>query len=71
MRRYLKKNIGRPVVVQCWGLAYRGRLHHVSGDGLVLVDVALLDESTRQPTWDKVDGEVLVPAATVRFVQVP
>ncbi|QOV99519.1 LSm family protein [Rhodococcus pyridinivorans] len=71
MRRYLKRNIGRPVVVQCWGLAYRGRLQQVSGDGLVLAEAYMLDEEKRQPEWARLDGEVLVPAGAVRFVQVP
>lgn len=70
VRRYLRKNIGRPVVVQCWGVAYRGRLHHVGGDCLVLVDVQVLDEESRRPDWSAFDGEAIVPAGTVRHVQV-
>lgn len=70
MRRYLKRNIGQPVIVQCWGLAYRGRLHHVAGDSLVLVDALALDEESRQPDWARIDGAVLVPAGVVRHVQV-
>ncbi|WP_037165056.1 hypothetical protein [Rhodococcoides fascians] len=70
VRRYLKQNIGREVVVQCWGFAVRGRLHAEKGDGIVLVDVSMLDQESRTPVWATMPGELMVPAPGVRFVQV-
>lgn len=70
VRRYLKQNVGRQIVVQCWGFSARGRLHAEKGDGLVMVESEMLDESARVPVWATVDGELLIPAPCVRFVQV-
>lgn len=70
MRRYLKKNVGRSVLVQAQGLAYRGRLHAVGGDGLVLVEVQLLVESPVSSDWRPFDGAAVVPAGVVQHVQV-
>lgn len=70
VRRYLKQNVGRRIVVQCWGFSARGVLQAEKGDGLVIVDAEMFDEGARQPIWQAMDGELLIPAPCVRFVQV-
>lgn len=73
MRRFLaaRRLRGRTVVVQARGVAYRGKYVRRDVDGVVLVDAQVLDEDSRQPEWQSMDGEVLVAAGEVRHVQVP
>lgn len=74
MRRFLMRRRlrGRTVVVQARdGLAYRGKYVGRDPDGVLLVDASVIDESSRQPDWLPMDGEVLVAAGNVRHVQVP
>lgn len=70
MQRYLKSCLDRTVIVQSHGFAFRGRLVHARPDALELAGVHVLDESSRSPQWEPMDGRVFVPAPQVRFVQV-
>ena len=72
MRRYLKAHLGRTVVIQCWGVAFRGEIASVRRDGVELVGASLFDEtqSYRSERWQPMDGRVFVPAPAMRFAQV-
>lgn len=70
MRRYLKANVGRTVVVQCHKLAFRGTLLSAREDALELSSAAILDEDNPRQGWVQADGVVFVAAPQVRFVQV-
>lgn len=70
MRRYLKANLGRTVVVQCHKLAFRGLLVSAREDALELKSAAILDEENPRQGWVQADGVVFVTAPQIRFVQV-
>lgn len=71
VRRFLRRKRGRSVMVQCWGVVFRGRHVETTVEGLVLDGVSVLDEEKGPGAdWQPMDGEVLIAGGAVRFVQV-
>lgn len=63
--KYLKRHIARTVLVTTTGDTFKGTLAAADGDSVVITHASILGAQ-----GGPLDGEVVVPAAAVTWVQV-
>lgn len=61
---------GRVIIIQSWGVAFRGEVVKTYREAVELTSVMVLDETGRERTWMQADGHFHIPRCNVRYVQV-